>query len=130
MRFKFGPIDFTQPSTWRGAAGIAAVFGISFSPELTEQIAITLGAGLSAIEIFRNEYARRKEPLPRELEPFAEAASVLRKIRQGQPTTAKIAAVASLAADAIARRDLRVRQPVPTEPETTRNPESPGFGDR
>ena len=55
MRFKLGPIDFTQPSTWRGAAGIIAVFGLSASPELTEQIAIGLGAALSAIELFRNE---------------------------------------------------------------------------
>jgi len=56
MRFKFGPIDFTQPSTWRGIAGGAAVFGLSFSPELTEQIAIALGAFLAAIELFRNEH--------------------------------------------------------------------------
>ena len=57
MKFKLGPIDFTQPSTWRGAAGIAALCGISLSPELTDQIAIALGAVLSAIELFRNESA-------------------------------------------------------------------------
>ena len=66
MRFKLGPIDFTQPSTWRGAAGIAALFGISLSPELTHQIAIALGAALSAIELFRNEYASRKASVPAE----------------------------------------------------------------
>ncbi|MFZ4790827.1 MAG: hypothetical protein ACOYMW_08050 [Candidatus Competibacteraceae bacterium] len=57
MRFKLGPIDFTQPSTWRGVAGMAALCGISLSPELTDQIAIALGAALSAIELFRNESA-------------------------------------------------------------------------
>ncbi len=64
MRFKFGPIDFTQPSTWRGVAGFAALFGIRLSPELTNQIAIALGAALSAIELFRNEDAARHAPLP------------------------------------------------------------------
>ena len=69
MRFKIGPMDFTQPSTWRGAAGIAAVFGISASPELTDQIAIALGAALSAIELFRNEAAAGPAPLPPKPEP-------------------------------------------------------------
>ena len=64
MRFKIGPADFTQPSTWRGIAGFVAFCGISASPELTNQIAIALGAALSAIELFRNEYARPKDPLP------------------------------------------------------------------
>ena len=102
MKFKLGPIDFTQPSTWRGAAGIAALCGISLSPALTEQIAIALGAVLSAIELFRNESATRPAPLP---------PVVL------QSTSAAVAPV-------------RLRESVSAEPETTRNPESPGFGNR
>ena len=57
MRFKLGPIDFTQPSTWRGLLGLLSMAGITLSPELAAQIAIALGAGLSAIELFRNESA-------------------------------------------------------------------------
>ena len=102
MKFKLGPIDFTQPSTWRGAAGIAALCGISLSPALTEQIALALGAALSAIELFRNEAATRPAPLP---------PVVLHS------TPAAVAPV-------------RLRESLPPEPETTRNPESPGFGDR
>ena len=56
---KIGPIDLNQPSTWRGIAGLLAIFGIAVSPELTNQIAIGLAASLSAIEIGRNEYASR-----------------------------------------------------------------------
>ena len=107
MRFKIGPVDFTQPSTWRGVAGIAALCGISLSPELTEQIAIGLGAFLSAIEIFRNEHAARQAALPENQAPL--------------PTAKR-----SLAAGSA----HRLRQPVPTEPETPHNLESPGFGDR
>ena len=103
MRFKFGPMDFTQPSTWRGIAGGAAVFGLSFSPELTEQIAIGLGAFLSAIEIFRNEHAARHAPLP--------------------PIELQSRAPAAVA-------PVRLRPSLPPKPETTRTPESPGFGDR
>ena len=109
MRFKFGPIDFTQPSTWRGIAGGAAVFGLSFSPELTEQIAIGLGAALSAIEIFRNERAARQAALPENQAPL--------------PSIELQSRIAAGSAH-------RLRQPVPTKPETTRSPESPGFGDR
>ena len=54
---RFGPIDFTQPSTWRGIAGIIATLGFGISPELTHVISIALGAALSAIEILRNENA-------------------------------------------------------------------------
>ena len=49
--------DFKQPTTWRGIAGLLAMFGISASPDLTHAICILLGAVLSAIEVFRNEYA-------------------------------------------------------------------------
>ena len=104
MRFKIGPIDFTQPSTWRGAAGIAALCGLSLSPDLSNQIAIALGAALSAIELFRNEDAARHAPLP--------------------PIELQSIPVASVPVPD------RLRPPVPTEPETARNPESPGFGDR
>ena len=102
MRFKLGPIDFTQPSTWRGAAGIAALCGISVSPELTEQIAIALGAVLSAIELFRNESATRPAPLP----PV---------VLQSTP-----------AADSA----HRLRESLPPEPESAASPEPSSFGDR
>ena len=105
MRFKLGPMDFTQPSTWRGAAGIAALCGISLSPELTNQIAIALGAVLSAIELFRNEYAARNEtPL----------------VLQAQPTPFLDAALPN----------RQLLQSLPAELKTPRNPESSGFGDR
>ena len=103
MRFKIGPVDFTQPSTWRGAIGLAGFFGISLSPELAHQIAMACGAALSAIELFRNEHAARKEALPSLVLPSVPAAAV--------------------AAD-------RLRRNLPTDTETARNPESPGFGDR
>ena len=102
MRFKLGPIDFTQPSTWRGAAGIAALCGISLSPALTEQIAIALGAVLSAIELFRNESAPHLAPLP------------------------PVVLHSTPAADSA----HRLRQPVSAEAESAASPESPGFGDR
>ena len=53
---KLGPLDFTQPSTWRGLLGLLALGGWALSPELRDQIAITLAAALSAIELFRDEY--------------------------------------------------------------------------
>ncbi|MCC7220895.1 MAG: hypothetical protein IT490_09225 [Candidatus Contendobacter sp.] len=106
MKFKLGPIDFTQPSTWRGAAGIAALCGISVSPALTEQIAIALGAVLSAIELFRNEHAARTAPLP-PLELHA------------QPTPFLDAALPH----------RRLRESLPPEPEPAAPAESSGFGD-
>ena len=107
MKFKLGPIDFTQPSTWRGAAGIAALCGISLSPELTDQIAIALGAVLSAIELFRNEHAARSAPLP----PLE---------LQAQPTPVLDAALPN----------RRLRQSVSAEPESAASPEPSSFGDR
>lgn len=78
---KIGPIDFKQPSTWRGIAGFAALFGLSASPEFTNAICIALGAVLSAIEIGRNEYfdqlsnnARPHDVNRRESAESAEAA--------------------------------------------------------
>ena len=100
MRFKIGPVDFTQPSTWRGAIGLAGLFGLSLSPELAHQIAMACGAALSAIELFRNEHAARKEAVP---------SIVLQSV--------------PAAAD-------RLRRNLPTDAETARHPESPGFGDR
>ena len=105
MKFKLGPMDFTQPSTWRGAAGIAALCGISVSPELTEQIAIALGAVLSAIELFRNESAARNET---PLELHAQPTPFLDAVLPNHP----------------------LLQSLPAELKTPRNPESPGFGDR
>ena len=102
MRFKIGPVDFTQPSTWRGAIGLAGLFGLSLSPELAHQIAMACGAALSAIELFRNEDAARKEAVP---------SLVLHRVP------------AASAAD-------RLRRNLPTDAETARHPESPGFGDR
>ena len=71
---KIGPIDLTQPSTWRGAAGLLAVFGMAVSPELTNAIALALGALLSAIEIGRNEFATRQAANRRESAKSADAA--------------------------------------------------------
>jgi hypothetical protein len=105
MSMKVGPIDFEQPSTWRGLAGVIAVFGISLNPALTDQIAIALGAALSAVEIFRDEYARAKLP----------------------PITLQHEALVSLAD----RATQQLRQPVPTEPESSPPVSNPtGFGDR
>lgn len=53
---KLGPIDFKQPSTWRGLLGLLALVGWKVSPELREQIAVTLGMALAAIEMLRDEY--------------------------------------------------------------------------
>ena len=61
---KLGPLDFKQPSTWRGLLGFAGLIGWTLSPELRDQIALALAAALSAIELFRDEYAARKAPVP------------------------------------------------------------------
>ena len=108
MRFKFGPIDFTQPSTWRGAAGIAALCGIRLSPELTNQIAIALGAALSAIELFRNE----------------NHSPQVKDVAGEQSTTGPHRPVAPVPVPD------RLRPSVPSDDDTARNLESPGFGDR
>ena len=50
--------DFSQPSTWRGLAGLLALFGIAISPESIDQIAMGLGAVISVIEVIRNEWRR------------------------------------------------------------------------
>ena len=110
MRFKLGPIDFTQPTTWRGLIGLAGLAGIKISPELTDPIATACGAALLAIEVFRDERAHSHPALP----PIA---------LQSLPAPAAPAA----APDA---QPERLRQPVQAEPETAPLPESAGFGDR
>jgi hypothetical protein len=102
MSMKVGPIDFEQPSTWRGIASGLALFGISLNPALTDQIAIALGAFLSAIEIFRDEHARAPLP-PIELQSVPAAVS----------------------ADA-----QQLRQPLPAEFESSPTATPTGFGDR
>jgi len=66
-------IDFKQPSTWRGIFGFIALIGFYKNPELTDQIAIALGAALSAIEVFRNERKAVQLP-PIELQGVATAS--------------------------------------------------------
>ena len=65
---KLGPLDFRQPSTWRGLLGFAGLIGWALSPELRDQIALALAAALSAIELFRDEYREAKtrggDPVP------------------------------------------------------------------
>ena len=53
---KLGPVDFRQPTTWRGLLGLLALIGWKVSPEFRDQIAVALAAALSAIELFRDEY--------------------------------------------------------------------------
>ncbi|MBK8752352.1 MAG: hypothetical protein IPL99_12215 [Candidatus Competibacteraceae bacterium] len=102
---KLGPLDFNQPSTWRGLIGFIAVSGISLSPELANQIALVAAGLLSLIEMIRNEYHRRHtDSLP----PIE---------------------VQSRAAAAVVQSD-RLRQSLSAEAETARLPESSGFGDR
>ncbi|MDG4550748.1 MAG: hypothetical protein P9F19_15915 [Candidatus Contendobacter sp.] len=75
---KIGPIDFRQPSTWRGLLGFLALIGWNLSPELREQIATLLATALCAIELFRNEYARHR--------PADVAVERLRVSAMDQPT--------------------------------------------
>ncbi len=60
---KLGPVDFAQPSTWRGILGLAGLVGWTLTPELRDQIAIGIAGILAAIEMFRDEY-RSKSPAP------------------------------------------------------------------
>ena len=62
---KLGPMDFNQPSTWRGLIGLAAIGGISVSPAIAEQIALLAAALIALIEMFRDEY-RKKPSAPTE----------------------------------------------------------------
>ncbi|MCB1776537.1 MAG: hypothetical protein KDI50_03785 [Candidatus Competibacteraceae bacterium] len=48
-------LDIKQPSSWRGILGLLSVIGISIDPDLLDQIVLLLGAGISIIEIVRNE---------------------------------------------------------------------------
>ncbi|MDS4028607.1 MAG: hypothetical protein RKO66_00815 [Candidatus Contendobacter sp.] len=53
---KLGPLDFKQPSTWRGLLILLGLVGWKVSPELREHIAVTLGMAMAAIEMLRDEY--------------------------------------------------------------------------
>ncbi len=104
---KLGPVDFTQPTTWRGLLGFVGLLGWTFTPELRDQIALALGTALAAIEMFRDEY-RGKSPAPA---PTA------------QPTPDPVPAPV----DAMAMRMRQRQQP------TLRNPaegQDASFGDR
>lgn len=73
---KLGPMDFNQPSTWRGLIGLAAIGGISVSPAIAEQIALLAAALMALIEMFRDEY-RKKPDAP--TEPPAPRAAITQK---------------------------------------------------
>ena len=66
---RIGPIDFKQPSTWRGIIGLAAIGGISVSPALAEQIALFAATAMALIEVFRNEYLAKKPPISPPISP-------------------------------------------------------------
>ncbi len=83
---KLGPVDFAQPSTWRGILGLAAMGGWAISPELRDQIALALGTALAAIEMFRDEY-RSKSPAPAPVPvPDSVDAMAMRMRQRQQPT--------------------------------------------
>lgn len=48
-----------EPSTWRGVAGLAAVFGIVISPELADAIMVAGLGVFSLIEVFRKEKVKK-----------------------------------------------------------------------
>jgi hypothetical protein len=41
-------VDFSEPSTWRGAVGILTAFGLTISPEQSAAI-VAFGLGLSGL---------------------------------------------------------------------------------
>ena len=111
---KIGLIDFKQPSTWRGIAGFAALFGLSASPEFTNAICIALGAVLSAIEIGRNEY-------------FGKLSNNARPHDVNRRESAE-SADAALPAFPVAAEPLR--PPLPPANDPTDFPPDPGFSNR
>ncbi len=60
---KIGPIDFKQPSTWRGLLIFLGLVGWKVSPELREQIAVTLGMAMATIEMLRDEYRQKTKDI-------------------------------------------------------------------
>lgn len=120
---KIGPMDFNQPSTWRGLIGLAAIGGISFSPALAEQMALLAATAIALIEMFRDEYRTKK--------PTAQSA-VVTQVNPATPPAAETGAAvpAGFNPDAYGERAPDGLRNVPPEPETPRNPESFGFGDR
>ena len=113
---KLGPLDFRQPSTWRGLLGLVSLVGWTLTPELRDQIALLLAAALSAIELFRDEYAARNAST-------GTAAPCPNPPSASAPTTGP-----NRAAAAAAERLRMSSHDAPTQ----RNNEFPpsGFGDR
>ena len=107
---KLGPLDFRQPSTWRGLLSLLALGGWALSPALRDQIALALATALSAIELFRDEYRARNA---RDLTPTA---------------TAQTTGPNRAAADAAPAEQLRVPTVAITRPNLTES--HSGFGDR
>ena len=99
---KIGPMDFNQPSTWRGLIGLAAIGGISVSPAIADQIALLAATLIALIEMFRDEDRAKKAPPPA---PVMDPDPCMERAADGM-------------------------RPVPSEPETARSPESFGFSDR
>ena len=120
---KIGPMDFNQPSTWRGLIGLAAIGGISVSPAIAEQIALLAATLMALIEMFRNEYRSTEKAAPR---------ATTTRINPAAPPAAEPGAAvpAGFNPDAYGERAPDGLRNVPPEPETPRNPESFGFGDR
>ncbi len=114
---RIGPVDLKQVSTWRGIGGFIALFGIAVSPELTDAIGMALAAFLSAIEIYRDEYARRQlPPITLDREALVSLVALAdRTVRTDQPD----------------QPDQQLRQPVPAANDATEEfPPPPGFSNR
>ena len=117
--------DFKQPTTWRGIAGLLAMFGISASPDLTHAICILLGAVLSAIEVFRNEYFDKlsnNAASPKEVFHRRESAKSADAAFPGSPVAAEQLREPST--------ELRPRPVPPANDPTDDLPPPPGFSNR
>ena len=115
---KLGPMDFNQPSTWRGLIGLAAIGGISVSPAIAEQIALLAAALMALIEMFRDEY-RKKPDAPRD---------AITQINPAAPPAEKSArASAGFDPDAYGERVTDRLRPLPPHDDVS---STAGFGDR